>query len=541
MLAISIRFISGRFHATPWGRHVNEGAPEWPPSPWRLLRALVAMWKRKFEGDPACPDDLVEKVLRALAQPPLFSLPRASTGHSRHYMPWYKKGPDDRTLVFDAFVVVEKSAEVIALWPNVTLDEQEQSALGRITANLGFLGRAESWVEACVLTDAETKRTRARVNCVPTNGQSADREQEAIRVLCADPATAFSNEYTPKLTNTGGRGKSKKQIAIPLYNPDWHLCMETLDLRRENWSDPPGARWVTYLRSRHCFEVAPRKPARRTSGLAPTVARFVLDGAVLPLVEDTLRIAESARRTTMGVFRRMEERRLFGGPTPEGSPLPRSDVFSGKDADGEPLEGHRHAFYLPADEDGDGRLDHLTIVAEMGFGPEEVKALDRMRQLKQDKGEPLNLVLLAIGQTEVIAAEKTLGPATTWISATPFVATRHQKTRGRKKDPPELLGLENQRAFARQVLIEEITRLRQCCPDLPEPISVEPLNAEHRLGACRLRPIQFKRFRRKRGDDGGRRAAGAFRIVFSRAVRGPICLGHSCHFGLGLFVPDFAR
>jgi CRISPR-associated protein Csb2 len=356
--------------------------------------------------------------------------------------------------------------------------------------------------------------------------------------LCADPAIAFSNEYTPKLLKTEGRGKSKKQMVTPLYNPDWHLCMETLELHREKWSDPPGARWVTYLRSRLCFEVAPCKPVRRAARLAPTVARFVLDGAVLPLVEDSLRVAEAARRTTMGVFRRIEEHRLYGGPTPEGSPLPRSDVFSGKDADGIPLEGHRHAFYLPTDEDGDGRLDHLTIVAQKGFGPGEVKALDQIRQLKQDEGEPLNLVLLAIGQAEAISAAKVLGPATRWISATPFVATRHQKRRGRKKYPPELLGFESQRAFARQVLVEEIARLRQCCPDLPEPISVEPLNAEHRLGTHRLRPIQFKRFRRKRGDDGGRRAAGAFRIVFPTAVRGPICLGHSCHFGLGLFVPD---
>lgn len=541
MLAIALRFLSGRFHATPWGRHVNEGAPEWPPSPWRLLRALVATWKRKLDDDPTCPAGVVERLLRTLAEPTVFSLPRASTGHARHYMPWYKKGPDDRTLVLDAFVAMDKSDEVIALWPDLTLNEPERRAVEWITANLGFLGRAESWVEARVLTASESEKAGTRVNCVPANGQSADRGQEAVRVLCADPATAFSNEHTPKLAKAEGRGKSKKQIVTPLYEPDWHLCMETLELHKEKWSEPPGSRWVTYLRSGNCFEVAPRVSARRTARAASTVARFVLDGAVLPLVEDTLRVAEAARRTSMGVFRRIEEYRPYGGPTPEGSPLPRSETFSGKDADGKPLEGHRHAFYLPTDEDGDGRLDHLTIVAEMGFGSGEVKAIDRMHQLKQDEGEPLNLVLLAIGQAEAIAAAKILGPATTWISATPFVATRHQKRRGRKKDPPELLGFESQRAFARQVLVEEIARLRQCCPDLPEPISVEPLNAEHRLGTHRLRPIQFKRFRRKRGDDGGRRAAGAFRIVFPTAVRGPICLGHSCHFGLGLFVPDSTR
>ena len=61
------------------------------------------------------------------------------------------------------------------------------------------------------------------------------------------------------------------------------------------------------------------------------------------------------------------------------------------------------------------------------------------------------------------------------------------------------------------------------------------------LGALDLRAIQFRRFRRKQGDDGGRRAAGAFRIVFSAPVSGPICLGHSSHFGLGLFMPSDAE
>jgi CRISPR-associated protein Csb2 len=38
---LRLRFPGGRYHATPWGHHVNEGQVEWPPSPWRLLRALM--------------------------------------------------------------------------------------------------------------------------------------------------------------------------------------------------------------------------------------------------------------------------------------------------------------------------------------------------------------------------------------------------------------------------------------------------------------------------------------------------------------------
>ena len=31
--------------------------------------------------------------------------------------------------------------------------------------------------------------------------------------------------------------------------------------------------------------------------------------------------------------------------------------------DGKPLNGHRHAFFLPLDENGDGRIDHLLVTS----------------------------------------------------------------------------------------------------------------------------------------------------------------------------------
>ncbi len=538
MIALSIRFLTGRFHATPWGRHVNEAAPEWPPSPWRLLRAMVATWKRKLDGAPSCPPEVVENLLRSLAAPPCFHLPPASLGHARHFMPWFKKGPGDKTLVFDAWVAVEKDTPLLVLWPDGHLGREERLALEAITENLGFLGRAESWVEVNVPSDEEASEALPRINCAPQGGprQAPNLDMEAVAVLCPDPQSAFANDYTPKLAHTEGRGKAKRQIVTPVYAPDWHLCLETLELHDKKWSDPPGSKLETYLRRKDCFAVKPVKPPLSRHRRRPTVARFAVDGTVLPLIEETLPIAETARITAMGCFRRVEEGRQRRVASSIALPLPRSEVFSGKDEAGKPLLLHEHAYYLPTDEDGDGRIDHLTIFAAMGFGPSEVKALDRMLKLKHDEGEPLNLVLMALGQTEALAAENLLGPSRIWESATPFVATRHAKESGRKRDSQDLLGQQNERAFARQVLIEEIGRLRARRPEIPAPSLIEALNPEHRIGAHRLRPIQFKRFRRKRGDNGGRLAAGAFRIVFPLPVQGPVILGHSAHFGLGLFL-----
>ena len=49
MIALRLRFPAGRYHATPWGRHVNEAALAWPPEPLRMLRALIACHHRKAD------------------------------------------------------------------------------------------------------------------------------------------------------------------------------------------------------------------------------------------------------------------------------------------------------------------------------------------------------------------------------------------------------------------------------------------------------------------------------------------------------------
>jgi|GEM_PF-2746837 len=56
-LTISIRFLTGRAHLHPWQTHHGEGRVEWPPSPWRLLRALVAVAGRGITTLPF-PDEI---------------------------------------------------------------------------------------------------------------------------------------------------------------------------------------------------------------------------------------------------------------------------------------------------------------------------------------------------------------------------------------------------------------------------------------------------------------------------------------------------
>lgn len=545
MITIELRFIAGRYHATPWGRHVNEGAVEWPPSPWRILRALVATWKRTL---PELPEDEVRPILEALAaKPPEFELPPASTGHTRHYMPWLKKGPDDRTLVFDTFVALASADPLAVRWPGVSLSDDQRHTLKRLLDNLNTLGRSESWCAAKLLDDGQTasnnpnpKRTQ-RVSA-PLNGGDPPDDTEIVRLLCPDPESAFADDHAVTVkTKTTGRGKNKRTIEerTTMYDPAWNLCMETLQLHAERWSDPPGSRWVAYVRPRGCFKVAPIAAASKRSRPHHRIhiARYALDSTVLPLLTETLPVAEAARRSLMGIYGRLTETNGQRG---------KSAVFSGRDQDGPRHTGHTHAFFLPTDEDSDGRLDHLTVIARDGFGCAELRALDLLRQLKTyrraEQRHELRLLLLGLGSATDYPAFP-LGPARAWRSATPYIASRYAKTRGRQR-----IDLRDPDAVV-EFLIDDLRRqlrevLGRAVGD-PHAVRIEPLADDHGVfsvpvgsGARSLRPIEFKRYRRKPGADGGRRLAGAFRLVFSEAISGPVALGYGNHFGLGLFLPD---
>ena len=204
---------------------------------------------------PATGSDCVGKPL---ASPPRFDLPPATVGHSRHYMRWYKKGPEDQTLVFDAFVCLDRDSEAAVLWPDAQLNPDQREVLRTLLDRLGYLGRAESWCEARLLKDEEA--AAALPNCQPLNGEALKSKQELVRVLCADPKTAFNDEYVKPSGDKRGSGKSKR----PAYDPAWHVCIETAQLHAEKWSDPPGSQWVVYSRPTDCFHPRPTLTPKKT-------------------------------------------------------------------------------------------------------------------------------------------------------------------------------------------------------------------------------------------------------------------------------------
>ncbi len=473
MIAISLRFLAGRFHATPWGHHVNEGVVEWPPSPWRLLRSLVAVFHRARPANVT--EAQLERIVTALAKElPVFSLPAATTAHTRHY-----DQDNGGVKFFDTFIAVAREASVICCWRETELTAEDQLALSALLTALNTLGRAESWCEAVLLSELPA----VEFNSEPYQAGLSLMKRETMKLLLPDSTRA------------------------DIYNI---LKTETAAMRRAKMLEPEGTRWVTYLRHADAFAVKPRRAviAKESS---VQVARFALDANVLPLVRSALPFAERFRSELLSLRR------------PLGT---YSEVLTGKHRDGTPLSGHAHAYFLPTDEDCDGRLDYLTVYAERGFDRDDLKALGQLLTVRQLDNRPdVQTVLIGLGKKEQFAELAFLQASKTWRSFTPFSLPRFA-SRGAGKPPRP------------RDLPEAQMRRELQARGLPEPVNVRALRGWYKAPAFApdeapdVRWLEFQA-RRYKGDQGY--GLAGFELEFAEPISGPLALGFGCHFGLGVF------
>ena len=526
---IKTTFPAGRYHATPWGRHVNEGVPEWPPSPWRLLRALIAVWKRTL---PELSVSDVQSVLEQLVQPPMFKLPPHRVAHTRHYMPWEKKGPADRALVFDTFISVDrKNAELIIGWPNSELSAEQRQILDALLANLTSLGRAESLVEA------ECCDQPVEWNCVPSI-----TDEDPISLLCPDPKACFASGYYPM--------HDRKKLALGKVKPsdwlfdcpEWHLCLDTETIHGAKWESVPGSQWVNYTRPLE-LTFPPRRTPTNTGRSRPTVATFLLDGPVLPLVTDTIHVAECFRRAAMSRFSSWCQHNPNNADCYRRSDLPdrfASQTISGKAPDGDILMGHVHAHYLPLTVANNLRhIGSIVIFARNGFDPNEVAAIAGLSRLslnsrypnstpagiKRDQGHDLQVQLVGLAR-EDMSQDALFARSDEWISRTPFLG--HAE-----------IGVRRRTAYLRKGVRREWRRLVEQRPELEgtELCDIEELTSKQIDDRKLPQAREFRRVRQKHGNSDEWRPAAMFRLKFSKPISGPLCLGYASHFGMGLFEP----
>ncbi len=525
MPTIMFRFPGGRYHATPWGYHVNEGLIEWPPSPWRLLRALIACGfsSQGWDSVPEGAHRLIYKLAEVL---PLYHLPDTSVAHSRHFMPYIEGSSQKSTLVFDTWASVG-NGELLIHWP-CDLDTEEEELLGKLVASLGYLGRSESWAEAQLTNDASLDWNA--IPCVENEPRGPEWEQISLMAAISPPDYGTWRQQqvdvalAPHPLPEGNKKPPAKLLkvrekAVEPYPSDLLSCMtkDTSWWKGRGWSQPPGSQRVLYWRRRDALQVGVPTMQRQQSARpvkAMLLAIMTPSGnrSALPPVSRTLPQAEYIHRAIIG--------RLAKGGRVLCPELTGMDEFN------KPLRhGHKHAHTIPLDLDSDGHLDHILVYSAMGLRSEAQRAIRSLRRTWSKGGvSDLQLAVVASGDLDmlrtipeplVVALRSLLGPTEgvrVWESATPFVL-------------PKTLDRRSKRSLISQVQAELESR------DLPRAVGVE-------VDAARTRTL--RNFVRSRTYGRAPHAGGlgyGLRLTFATPIQGPLLLGYASHYGLGLFRP----
>lgn len=469
-LTLSLRFLTARAHLHPWQAHHSDGRVDWPPAPWRLLRALVAaagsglttlpeplsptMVDTQGDGDEV-PHSRLGDLLAALARTPDIWLPRTSGGHTRHFFatdPTRGSGVSG-SAVFDTFAVVSKDTPLHFHWPDLALTETQTQDLAKILRRLTYFGRAESWVEATATTvrpedmGVQPCVTHWRCVCIEDAGSppalrehldyTLERKLTALfpidRVLQPEAALLLpkcnyrvwretKDRKTGSLTGTWKMAKEEQiaEFAARLRTEPSGSALLRCLLRssgedmKDGLERPIGTRWVHYAVPRAVFQLPRPHRVSRPKPDEPrvTLFRFALNTAtvnraVLPPLTDTLLFADKFRAAALA----------WHGHLQSGD-HPRN--FCGReDRNGQRNNGHDHAFFWPMDEDNDGFIDHVSIFCPHGFLTSELDALRRLIRIRQRGGRPDLLVTpVFIGDSDEFGPWRR--ETTTFVSATPF-------------------------------------------------------------------------------------------------------------------------
>ena len=476
-ILVQVSLLSGRYHAHLWGeaQHAMAG-PEWPPSPWRLLRGLAAAW---FDANPrpitaARRDDLLQALGRA--QPPAMWLPPVSFAEIPFYQPIFKsKQEQARVLHFDHFAVLLEGDEgaCFCFDYQLELSDSQRSDLALLLARMTYFGRAES--RAQLSLPEAPPRYLEKVEVPRDQVSSVDHRR---RVLVSRPTFRACDLWAEK---HGG-----------------HLVQAMMKGKRRR---PPNTKWIDYVVPagyiRTSLDRGHSSPARRRPPVA--AVQFGMFRRIPIRLPELVRVAREIRDQAVKRFK-----------TTTGK---RSRRLTGREADDSVATGHLHAFWLPEPDEGTGFLHRCTVWlpdGATGIDSRELDALLGVRRILSGDNYPILVVA-----ERVFEDWQEPTPSRHWRSLTPFLASRHSRHGRRLPQPADEL----------RRMVKESTGAAPRVTWRSGPGS---------LG--KLTPVRTHLYVQGQWR-WTRRAAAWFDLEFDHPVVISRPLGTDAHFGLGRFIP----
>lgn len=505
MLTLRLSFPWGRYYAHPWGQNPSRiTEAEWPPSPWRLLRAVAAAWFQANPGREAS-SELVQTLETLGRELPTFVLPKVSFSRTIHYQPYFKKDKEansrakyQRARHENHFVAV--GGDVLIRWQLSGVDDTVarivRSVMNSVVGRISYFGRADSVCEVEVIDSDDDNQPATQV-ALQANKPCRQIGPVFRDVFCPNPTDFRATDLWQRRAESASAETARK-----------HLVQELLDAPQPL---PDGAVWFSYRMPTGWPErwiVRHAQPAKRRVVSRRIVARFLefsLQCRIPVPTKFTVSVAELFRAAAIQQHR-LPSFALSGHDRPQGYET-----------------GHHHAFYLPTPDASGHYLARLRVWCPYGFTQQEVNAMMGVGALRWAGGRfPVRPVLL---QVQRDLPERPLSRV--WRSVTPFVPPRHwyrkkfAEGRVREPDSPE-------------------NQFRSCLQDngvAAMPVRIE--RDEYANTAWEVCKVHLHKKNLTTNTEQDHRV-GVF-LIAEFAHPTAILLpgfGHSCHFGLGQFTSD---
>lgn len=257
----------------------------------------------------------------------------------------------------------------------------------------------------------------------------------------------------------------------------------------------------------------------------PQIAVFRLDGPYAIPLQTALEVTDRSRTVFLGAAGA-----VFGKDS-------ISSELSGHGSQKNPLEGsHSHLHIFPLSSTPSQGIEYLGFMMNRQFTDAEKQALLSMDDLlDHDSGGVWVFEPILLGKLDDLheklpsGLERYFRPSVTWVSATPFLKSRHLRIRRSEKHNRH----DYSQAIARE--IGKNVRFELSNRSFPDP-EVVRLRRDHLIEPAEA-GISCASFCRRRSLSHGEDLdyGHSLVITFKKPVRGPLLLGKLSHFGMGLF------
>jgi len=494
-MIIAIELLLNQYQANDWYHAHCEGKLDWPPAPWRILRAIVA---GSYNIDlPSKHQATLKGLLHKMAQvKPEYYLPQASYIQHRSPRPQMKPGKplqkepgkppetDPGKTLYAAGLLLDEQDSTIYIYYPLELNETEDLVLRLIFKGLTYLGRREAaakWELVETMPESNATPTPESMKIVAIANPNLDVEQ-LWEVLNLSAADVFA--------------KNKQAVFPGVQQTAYQIKLPQPELPKNHDSD---------LKSIYSVKLE------------------VISDHGVPL--------KDAHQLCYNLHRCLVKRCYHNNLADH-----EQAVLIGQYQKGQPCQDHGHTFIQPIPDSQNRYVARLQLLATEGYSSNALATISEIQSVR-------------VGQQCVHLQLSDFAPNLgeyyqQWKTVTPMFLTRFPKTlRGKpryfsgtqyQKDGPEHQALKylrflNHLKLSGKPTFEATSNGLGMYFDGELAVEAQPYQRWQNVWKWQLASSNGKKVGR---------VGYEITLNFAEAVQSPIGLGYACHYGLGSLLPD---